>query len=81
MYSFRTLLRTFAIYLLYIYMFLSGPQFEENWLRKLIIIALPVYFMVSKFDYGIQLSIIHVSKYCPMPVTFYPSVVILRGWG
>jgi len=30
--------------------------------------------MVLTFDYGIQLSIIHVSKYCLMPVTFYPSV-------
>jgi len=37
--------------------------------------------MVLNFDYGIQLSIIglHVSKYCLMPVTFNPSVVILRG--
>jgi len=31
------------------------------------------------FDYGIQLSIIHISKCYLMPVTFYPSVVILRG--
>jgi len=42
--------------------------------------------MVLKIDYGIQLSIMHVSKYClsPMPATFYSSVVILRGgdiWG
>jgi len=35
--------------------------------------------MVLNFDYGIQLSIIHVSKYCLIPATFYPSVVILRG--
>jgi len=80
MYSFRTLLRTFALYLWY-NLFFSGPQFEKNWLRKLRTIALPLYFMVLSFDYGIQLSIIHVSKYCLMPVTFYPSVVILRGWG
>src|SRR6218665_297035 len=46
-------------------------------------IALPVYFMVLNFDYGIQLSIIglHGSKCCLMLVTFYPSVVILRGGG
>jgi len=53
----------------------------NNWLRKLITIALPVYFMVLNFDYGIQLSIIHVSKYCLMPVTFYSSVVILQSGG
>jgi len=40
----------------------------KNWLRKLGAIALPVYFMVSNFDYGIQLSIIHVSKFCLMPI-------------
>jgi len=34
--------------------------------------------MVLNFDYVIHLSIIHVSKYYLMPVTFYPSVVILR---
>jgi len=37
--------------------------------------------MVLNFDYGYQLSIIHVSKYCLMPVTFYRSTVILRGGG
>jgi len=37
--------------------------------------------MVLNFDYDIQLSIIHVSKYWLMPVTFYPPVVILRGGG
>src|SRR6218665_3574161 len=62
-----------------VYHFFSGPQFETNWLRELRTIAIPVYFMVLNFDYGIQLSRIHVSKYCLMPVTFYPSVVILRG--
>src|SRR6218665_379266 len=61
--------------------FFSGPQFEKSWLRKLRTIALPVYFMVLNFDYDIQLSLIHVSKYCLMPVTFYPAVVILRGGG
>jgi len=35
--------------------------------------------MVLNFDYGIQLPIIHVSKSCLMLVTFYSSVVILRG--
>src|SRR6218665_3844716 len=61
--------------------FSSGLHFEKNWLRKLRTIALPVYFMVSNFYYGIQLSIIHVSKCCLMLVTFYPSVVILRVGG
>jgi len=37
--------------------------------------------MILNFDYGIQLSIIHASKYCLMPVAFYPLVVILRGGG
>jgi len=37
--------------------------------------------MVSNFDYGIQLSILHVSKYCLMPVTFYPPFMISRGGG
>jgi len=37
--------------------------------------------MILNFDYGIQLSIIQVSKYCLMPLTFYPSFVILRGEG
>jgi len=39
--------------------------------------------MVLNFDYGVQLSIIdlHVSKCCLRLVTFYPSVVILRGGG
>jgi len=36
--------------------------------------------MVWDFDYGIQLSIIHVSNYNCL-ITFYPSVVILRGEG
>src|SRR6218665_4054559 len=36
------------------YIFFSGPQFEKNWLRKLGTIALPVYFMILNFDYGIQ---------------------------
>jgi len=41
-----------------------------------------VYFTVLNLDYGIQLSIIHVSKHvCLMPVTFYPSVVLLPGGG
>ena len=35
--------------------------------------------MILNFDYGIQLSIIHDSKYCLMPVTFYRSVLILGG--
>src|SRR6218665_1094529 len=68
-------------YFLINYQFFSGPQFESSWLRKLRTIALPVYFMVLNFDYDIQLTLIHVSKYCLMPVTFYPSVVILRGGG
>ena len=50
----------------------------QSILRKLTTIALPVYFMVLSFDYSIHLAIIHVSKHCLMPVTFYPSVVILR---
>jgi len=37
--------------------------------------------MVLNFYYGVQLSIIGVSKYFLMPVTFYLSVVILRGGG
>jgi len=37
--------------------------------------------MFLNFDYGIELSIIHVSKHCLTAVTFYPSVVILRGDG
>jgi len=37
--------------------------------------------MVLNFEYGSQLSIVHVSKCCLMLVTFYPSVVILRGGG
>ena len=53
----------------------------KNRLRKLGTIALPVYFMVLNVDYGIQSSIIYVSQYCLMPLTFYPSVVILRGGG
>ena len=61
LYSFRMLLRTIAIYLWYL--FFNRPQFEKNWLRKLRTIALPVNFMALNFDYGIQLSIIHVSKY------------------
>src|SRR6218665_1107763 len=65
------------IFDIYYISFFIRPQFERNWLRKLRTIALPVYFMVLNFDYGIQLSIIHVSKYCLMPVTFYSLVVIL----
>ena len=57
---------------LLLFSFLIGPQFEKNWLRKFRTIVLPVYFMVLNFDYGIQLSIIHVSKYSFMPVTLYP---------
>jgi len=53
----------------------------KSWLLKLRTIALPVYFMVLNFDYGIQLSIIPVSKCCFMLVTFYLSVVILQGGG
>ena len=64
-----------------IYLFYSGPQFKRNWLRQLRTIALPLYFMILKFDYGFQLSIIHVPKYRLMPVTFYPLVVILRVGG
>jgi len=38
--------------------------------------------MVLNFDYGTQLSIIHVSKYYLTPVTFiHASVVILQGGG
>ena len=37
--------------------------------------------MVLNFDYGIQVSIIHVSKCCLMLATFYPSAVILQGGG
>jgi len=37
--------------------------------------------MVLNFDYGIQLSIVHISKCCLMLVTLHPSVVILRGGG
>jgi len=62
-----------------IYLFLQRATVWKNWLRKLRTVALTVYFMVLNFDYGIQLSIIHVYKYCFMPVTLYPSVVILRG--
>src|SRR6218665_1095094 len=61
------------------YLFSAEHSLKKNWLRKLKIIALPVYFMVFNFDYNIQLSIIHVSKDSLMPVTFYSSVVILRG--
>ena len=53
----------------------------EKLALKLRTIALPVYFMVFNFDYDIQLSIINVSKCCLMLVSFYPSVVILRGGG
>src|SRR6218665_814968 len=45
-------------YIFDIYLFFSGPQLEKNWLRKLTTIALPVYFMVLNFDYGIHLVII-----------------------
>jgi len=34
--------------------------------------------MVLNVDDGIQLTIIHVSKLCLLPVTFYPSVVIYQ---
>ena len=37
--------------------------------------------MALNFDYGIQLWIIHVSKYGLIPVTFYPSIVIWQGGG
>jgi len=37
--------------------------------------------MVLNFDYGIHSAIIHVSKHCLMPVSFYPSVAILQGMG
>jgi len=37
--------------------------------------------MIFNLDYGIHLSIIHISKYCLIPVTFYPSVAIFRGEG
>ena len=37
--------------------------------------------MVLNFDYSIQLSIIHISKYCLMTVTFYLSVVVLQDGG
>ena len=69
------------ISLMYIYLFSADHSLKKNWLKKLRTISLPVYFMILNFDYGIQLSIIHVSKYCLMPVTFCPSVVILRGGG
>ena len=65
------------VFLIYI-SFFRGPQFEKTGFKNL---ALPVYFMILNFDYGIQLSIIHVSKSCLMLVTFYSSVVILRGGG
>ena len=76
--------RPLHVSLIYIYIyisFFSGPQFKKNWLRKLRTIALPVYFMILKFNYGIQLSIIHVSKCCLIPVTLCPLVVILLGGG
>jgi len=78
MYSCRTLLWTFAIYICIFDMYLL---LRKNWLRKFRTIALPVHLMVLNFVYDVQLSIIHVSKYCLMPITFYPSVVILRGGG
>src|SRR6218665_2594446 len=67
-------------YIFDIHLFFSSPQFKKL-ASKLRTIAFPVRFMVLKFDYGILLSITHVSKYCLMLVTFYPSVVILRGGG
>ena len=55
---------------------------KKNWLTNIKTIALPVYFMVLNFDYDFQLlSIIHVCKYFLVPVTFYASVVTLRGGG
>ena len=68
-------------YIYDLYLFFQWTTVWKNWLKKLRTIALPVYFMVLNFDYGSQLSIINVSKYCLMPVTFYPLVVILRGGG
>src|SRR6218665_1262613 len=64
-------------YIFDIYLFFSADHSLKNWPRKLRTIALLVYFMVLNFDYGIQLSIILISKYYLIPVTFYPSVVIL----
>src|SRR6218665_2188998 len=61
-------------YIFGIYLFFSGPQFEKTGSENLEK-SLYLYFMILNFDYGIQLSIIHVSKYCLMPVTFYPSFV------
>src|SRR6218665_1800985 len=59
----------------------SEDQSLKNWLIKRRTIALPLYFMVLNFAYGIQLSIIglHVSKYCLMPVTFYSSTVMVAN--
>jgi len=78
------LLRTFAInYIFVMYIFFSGPQFEKNLFRKLKIIALPVYFMVLNFEFLITASNYQLYTFlnCLMPVTFYPSVVILRRGG
>src|SRR6218665_3992504 len=66
-------------------LFSADHILKKNWLRKLRTIDLPVSFMVLNFDYGFQLSIIGLQVYglkCGLfPVTFYPSVVTLRGWG
>src|SRR6218665_3651735 len=76
---FRTLRRPSPYIFDIVIISFSADQSLKTWLRKLRTTVLPVYFMILNFDYGIQLSIIHVSKYFLMPVTFCPSVVILRG--
>jgi len=38
-------------------------------------------YLFYGFEFGIHLSIMHVSIYRLMPVTFYPSVVILQDGG
>src|SRR6218665_2191116 len=68
-------------YIFHIYLFFSGPQFEKTGFKNFEQSLYLCIFMVLNFDYGIQLSLIHVSKCCLMVVTFYLSVVIVRGGG
>src|SRR6218665_125847 len=71
----------YAIISLIISLFSADHSFKETGLENL---EQSIYLYILwflNFDYGIHLSIIHVSKYCLMPVSFYPWVVILKGWG
>jgi len=80
MYSFGTLLETFAIYLWYrpISLFSADRNLKKKRTYRNLYNRV---FWVLNFNYGIQLSIIHVSKYCLMSVTFFTIGCDFTRWG